>query len=150
MVGLGFLMAAVGVTSLWLRWKRRLFDARWLQRIVVSMAPAGFVALLSGWVTTEVGRQPFTVYGMLRTADSVSPIALPGIATSLAAFAVVYLTVFGAGFIFLLRIVSKMPERGEGGPDARTPIRSAGITPGPPAQAAHGTPVPEQHPAPAE
>ena len=150
MVGLGFLMFAVGAVSLWLRWKRRLFESRWLQRIVLAMAPAGFVALLSGWVTTEVGRQPYTVYGMLRTADSVSPIALPGIATSLAAFAVVYLLVFGAGFGFLLRIVGKTPERGESGPDARTPIRSAGISPGPPAQAAHGSPVPDQHPVPAE
>jgi cytochrome d ubiquinol oxidase subunit I len=67
---------------------------------MVVMAPAGFVALLSGWVVTEVGRQPFTVYGMLRTVDSVSPIDLPGVATSLAAFAIVYLIVFGAGFLF--------------------------------------------------
>ncbi len=146
MVGLGFLMFAVGVVALWLRWKRRLYESRWLQRVVLAMAPAGFVALLSGWVTTEVGRQPYTVYGMLRTADSVSPIGLPGIATSLAAFAVVYLLVFGAGFMFLLRIVGHMPERGESGPDARTPIRSAGISPGPPAQVAHGSPVPDQHP----
>jgi cytochrome d ubiquinol oxidase subunit I len=137
MVGLGFLMALVGFVSLWLRWKQKLFEARWLQWIVVAMAPAGFVALLSGWVTTEVGRQPFTVYGLLRTADSVSPIGLPGVATSLAAFGVVYLIVFSAGFLFLARLVLKQPERGEPGPDARTPTRAAGITPGPAAQAGH-------------
>jgi cytochrome d ubiquinol oxidase subunit I len=143
MVGLGFLMFAVGLLSLWLRWRRRLYESRWLQRIVVAMAPAGFIALLSGWVTTEVGRQPFTVYGLMRTAQSVSPIALPGIATSLAAFAVVYLLVFGSGFVFLMRLVGKMPETNEPGPDPRTPIRSAGISPGPPAHAVHGTPVPD-------
>ncbi len=142
MVGLGFLMAAVGAVSLWLRWKRKLFEARWLQWIVLAMAPAGFVALLSGWVTTEVGRQPFTVYGVMRTADSVSPIGTPGVAVSLAAFGVVYLTVFGAGFLFLARMVLKRPERGEGGPDASQPTRAHGITPGPPAQAAYGDPVP--------
>ena len=54
------------------------------------MGPAGLIALLSGWITTEVGRQPFTVYGLLRTADSVSPIGAPGVAVSLAAFVVVY------------------------------------------------------------
>lgn len=131
MVGLGFLMAAVGFVSLLLRHGGRIYEARWLQRIVVAMAPAGFVALLCGWMTTEVGRQPFTVYGLLRTFDSVSPIALPGIATSLAAFAVVYLIVFGAGFMFLLRIVSRPPIPGETGPHPAEPLRSAGITPGP-------------------
>jgi cytochrome d ubiquinol oxidase subunit I len=131
MVGLGFLMAAVGVAGLVLRRGGRFYKARWLQRIVVMMAPAGFVALLAGWVTTEVGRQPFTVYGLLRTTESVSPIALPGVATSLAAFAVVYLIVFGAGFTFLLRMVSKPPEFGEPGPTAAEPLRSHGLTPGP-------------------
>jgi cytochrome d ubiquinol oxidase subunit I len=71
------------------------------------------------------------VYGLLRTSESVSPIALPGIATSLAAFAVVYLIVFGAGFVFLLRMVARPPVPGESGPPRETPVRSAGITPGP-------------------
>ncbi len=150
MVGLGFLMAAVGAWSLWLRWRRRLYDSRWINLVVLFMAPAGFIALLSGWVTTEVGRQPFTVYGMLRTVDSVSPVGLPGVASSLAGFAIVYLLVFGAGFVFLLRLVTHRPEPGEQGPDPRQPIRSAGIHPGPPAHVAEGTPVPHQHPAPAE
>ncbi len=77
------------------------------------MAPAGFIALLSGWTVTEVGRQPFTVYGMLRTADSVSPIALPGVAVSLAGFAIVYFIVFGAGLVFLLRLMRSRPTVGE-------------------------------------
>lgn len=151
MVGLAFLMAGIGMWSLWLRYKRRLYDSRALQRVMLVMAPSGFVALLCGWITTEVGRQPYTVYGLLRTADSVSPIGLPGIAASMAGFAIVYFIVFGAGFVFLFRLVMKRPEAGEPGPDARLPVRSAGITPGVPAHLAHGTPVPVQTvPEPAE
>jgi cytochrome d ubiquinol oxidase subunit I len=130
MVALGFLMFGVGLASLWVRWKRRLYDTRWLQRIMVAMAPAGFVALLAGWTTTEVGRQPWTVYGMLRTADSMSPIGLPGVATALLGFVVVYLIVFGAGLMFLLRMVARSPIPEE--PDLpKVPVRSAGITPAP-------------------
>ncbi len=81
-------------------WRGRLYHSDWLLRVMVAMGPAGFVAVLAGWTVTEVGRQPFTVYGMLRTADSVSPIALPGVAASLAAFAMVYFIVFGAGLVF--------------------------------------------------
>ncbi len=136
MVGLGMLMALVGAVSLFLRWKKRLFQSAWLQRAVVAMAPSGFIALLAGWVTTEVGRQPYTVYGMLRTADSMSPIALPGVATSLAVFAVVYLIVYSAGFLILLRMMGKTPELGESGPRPADMVRTAGITPGP-AQGLH-------------
>ena len=93
------------------------------------MAPSGFIALLAGWTVTEVGRQPFTVYGLLRTADSVSPVGLPGVATSLAAFVAVYAIVFGAGFLFLLRLARRAPTVGETGPEPGVPIRSAGITP---------------------
>lgn len=131
MVGLGFLMFGVGVASLYYRARRRLYEARWLQRLVVLMAPSGFIALLSGWVVTEVGRQPYTVYGLLRTDQSHSPIGLPGVATSLAAFAVVYLIVFSAGFVFMLRLMRTPPVTGESGPPQGVPVRSAGITPSP-------------------
>jgi cytochrome d ubiquinol oxidase subunit I len=131
MAGLAFLMLLVGWVSLWLRWKRRLYETRPLMRVMVAMAPAGFIALLCGWVVTEVGRQPFTVYGLLRTADSNSPIALPGVATSLAAFAVVYLIVFGAGFLFLLKLMGRPPVPGETGPTPGQPTRTAGLTPAP-------------------
>ncbi|GAN77331.1 cytochrome ubiquinol oxidase subunit I [Acidisphaera rubrifaciens] len=131
MVGLGFLMFGVGLASLYYRARRRLYEARWLQRLVVLMAPSGFIALLSGWVVTEVGRQPYTVYGLLRTAQSHSPIGLPGVATSLAAFAVVYFIVFGAGLAFLLRLMRTPPATGESGPPQGVPVRTAGITPTP-------------------
>ena len=131
MVGVGLLMAAVGAASLWFRWRGRLYDHPWFQRVVLLMGPSGFVAILAGWVTTEVGRQPFTIYGLMRTSESVSPIGLPGIATSLAVFAVVYFLVFGAGTLILLRMMAHAPERGEAGPYPGTPTRTAGITPGP-------------------
>jgi cytochrome d ubiquinol oxidase subunit I len=133
MVGLGLLMAAVGLTGLVLRRGGRLYRAEWFQRLVRAMAPAGFVALLAGWVVTEVGRQPYTVYGLLRTDDSASPIGLPGVAVSLAAFAVVYLIVYGSGFAFLFRMMARPPVPGEGGPRPEQPTHAAGITPGPPA-----------------
>jgi cytochrome d ubiquinol oxidase subunit I len=86
------------------------------------MGPAGFVAVLAGWITTEVGRQPYTVYGLLRTADSVSPIAAPAVATSLAVFAIVYFAVFGTGVVYLLRLMAKAPTLDEPAPEPGTPV----------------------------
>ncbi|TGR94565.1 cytochrome ubiquinol oxidase subunit I, partial [Mesorhizobium sp. M2E.F.Ca.ET.209.01.1.1] len=71
MVGIGLLMLGMVVASWWLRWKGRLYDSVWYLRSCQLVAPLGFVAVLAGWTTTEVGRQPWTVYGLLRTADSV-------------------------------------------------------------------------------
>lgn len=71
------------------------------------MGPSGFVAVLAGWITTEVGRQPYTVYGLLRTSDSLSPIDAPAVAASLIAFIVVYFAVFGVGTFYLLRMMNK-------------------------------------------
>lgn len=113
MVGLGFLMLAVGMVSLWLRRKKALFHSKWFHRCCVAMAPTGFIAILCGWVTTEVGRQPYTVYGLLRTADSISPVNAAAVSVSLAAFVVVYFTVFGAGFFYLLRLMRKSPSKYE-------------------------------------
>lgn len=124
MVGLGVLMAALGIWSLWLRLRGRLYEARHFLTFAMAMGPAGFIAILAGWITTEVGRQPYTVYGLLRTAESVSPIAMPAVAASLAAFFVVYLGVFGAGAFYILRVVSRTPgESGRG--DALGPLRAA-------------------------
>ena len=135
MVGIGFAMLGLGAWSLWARVKRRLYESTWLQRAAILMGPSGFVAILAGWVTTEVGRQPYTVYGLLRTTQSVAPIAFAGVATSLAVFAVVYFVVFGSGVIILLRMMGHTPEAGESTPP-QLPIRTAGITPGP--AAVHG------------
>jgi cytochrome d ubiquinol oxidase subunit I len=129
MVGLGITMIGLGLWSLWHRWRGTLFTARWLQRAAVLMGPAGFVALLAGWFVTEAGRQPYTVYGLLRTADSVSPLGAPAVASSVAAFVIVYFAVFGAGIFYLLRMVGKPPQLREPEPEAGVPMRSAGITP---------------------
>ena len=129
MVGIGLLMALLGALTLFARLRRRLYDWRLLQRFAVAMGPMGFVAVLAGWITTEVGRQPYTVYGLLRTGQSASPLHAPAVAASLAAFAVVYFTVFGAGVFYLLRMMGEPPHAGESGLDEHGPIRAAGITP---------------------
>jgi cytochrome d ubiquinol oxidase subunit I len=127
MVAMGFAMAGIGLWSGLMRLRGALMEARWLQRAAVLMAPSGFLAVLAGWVTTEVGRQPWTVYGLLRTADSVSPLDAAAVGASLVAFFVVYLSVFGAGTIYVLRLMSKRPEAGID--ENIGPTRSAGITP---------------------
>ncbi|MCV2448294.1 MULTISPECIES: cytochrome ubiquinol oxidase subunit I [Paracoccus] len=130
MVGLGFAMLGLGLWSLFARWRGGLYDWRWLHRAALVMGPAGFVAVIAGWITTEVGRQPFTVYGLLRTAESHSPLAAPAVATSLIAFVVVYFFAFGAGIYYLLRLMAKPPQPDETEPPPQ-PQRAAGITPAP-------------------
>ncbi|MEW6631374.1 MAG: cytochrome ubiquinol oxidase subunit I [Pseudomonadota bacterium] len=131
MVGLGLLMVTLGFVSLYQRWRGRLYQTRWFHGFALAMGPAGFIAVLAGWITTEVGRQPFTVYGLLRTAQSVSPLAAPAVASSLIAFVLVYFAVFAAGAFYILRLMSQPPHPGEEGPREGDPIRAAGITPGP-------------------
>jgi cytochrome d ubiquinol oxidase subunit I len=126
MVALGFLMAALGLWSLIARARRKLFEWRWLQRFALIMGPSGFVAVIAGWITTEVGRQPWVIYGLLRTKDAVSPIAAPAVTGSLIAFVLVYFAVFGAGTWYIIRLMARAPEEGE---EPRSPIRTAGITP---------------------
>ncbi len=130
MVGIGFLMILVGVWSGFERLRGNLFQARWLQRLAVVMGPMGFVAVVAGWVVTEVGRQPWTIYGELTTAASASPIETPAVATSLLVFIVVYFIVFGAGTFYLLRLMGKTPDAGLDVGELG-PIRTSGITPGP-------------------
>ncbi|WP_162062661.1 cytochrome ubiquinol oxidase subunit I [Vibrio taketomensis] len=121
MVGIGFGMLFLGLTSLWLRKRKRLFDTQWFHRLCVVFGPAGFVAVLAGWITTEVGRQPYTVYGLLRTTESASPIDAAAVSVSLTAFVVVYFIVFGAGFFYLLRLMRKSPTRYEEALESRLP-----------------------------
>jgi cytochrome d ubiquinol oxidase subunit I len=131
MVGLGLLMVALGIAAFVLRLRGRLYDTPWLHRFAIAMGPSGLVAVTAGWIVTEAGRQPWTVYGLLRTADSVSPIGAPAVATSLAMFVVVYFVVFGAGIWLLLRLMGVPPHPAQEGPLEGTPIRTAGITPAP-------------------
>ncbi len=128
MVGLGFLMAGLGLWSLWARLRGRLYDSAVLHRFAVWMGPSGLVAVLAGWVTTEVGRQPWTIYGLLRTGESASPLAAPAVAVSLLAFVVVYFAVFGAGVVYILKLMAKPPVAHEPEPP-HIPQRGAGVTP---------------------
>ncbi len=128
MVGLGMLMFILGLFSLAARVRRRLYQWRPLHGFALLMGPAGFVAVIAGWVTTEVGRQPWVIYGLMRTKDAVSPIAAAGVTGSLIAFVIVYFTVFAAGTAYILRLMAQAPAEGETSP-SEAPIRTAGITP---------------------
>jgi cytochrome d ubiquinol oxidase subunit I len=110
MVGIGILMIATGLMALVLYFKKRLFDTRWFQLWCMALTPAGFIAVLAGWFVTEVGRQPWIVYGILRTQDATSPVSGTPIALSLAAFLITYVFVFGAGSYYILRLIGKGPD----------------------------------------
>jgi cytochrome d ubiquinol oxidase subunit I len=128
MVGLGTLMLTLGMWSLAARLAGKLYEWHWLKRFAVLMGPAGFIAVIAGWITTEVGRQPFTVYGLLRTAESASPLAAPAVGASLVAFVIVYFAVFGMGSWYLLKLMSRAPQPHEPEP-VHAPAHAAGVTP---------------------
>ena len=109
MVGIGMLMIATGIVALVLYFKKRLFDTRWFQYWCMAMTPAGFIAVLAGWFVTEIGRQPYIVQNVMRTAESASPVAGTSIAISLGAFIVVYGAIFGAGSYYIVKLVGKGP-----------------------------------------
>ncbi|MCZ3382105.1 cytochrome ubiquinol oxidase subunit I [Kosakonia sp. SOY2] len=113
MVGLGIVMAAAGMAGLVVRLRGRLWRARWLQRVMVLLAPAGFIAMLAGWLVTEAGRQPWTVYGLLRTSHSVAPVSPELVLGSLLVTVVVYIALFALGLWFLLKLMSRLPARHE-------------------------------------
>lgn len=110
MVGMGVLMLAVVVWSAWLRLRGRLFDSPAFLFVCNFMAPAGFVAVIAGWTVTEVGRQPWVVYGLLRTRDAVSP-SITGldVLLSLLLYIAVYAVIFSAGLYYLFRIARAGP-----------------------------------------
>src|SRR5690625_1522707 len=138
MLAMGVLMAALGLWSGYERWRGRLHESRWLHRAAIVMGPAGFIAVIAGWITTEVGRQPFVVFGHLRTAEGVSPIDAPAVEASLIAFIIVYFIIFGIGTWFILRLMHRPPDAGDG-LDQLGITRSAGITPAPSVRRQHRT-----------
>jgi cytochrome d ubiquinol oxidase subunit I len=113
MVGMGLLMLLLGALGLLLRLRSKLYDTRWFQRFALAMGPSGLIALLAGWITTEVGRQPWVVYGVLRTADATSPLSSQQVGTSLLIFIIVYFLVFGTGIYYMLKLMAKGPEVGD-------------------------------------
>jgi cytochrome d ubiquinol oxidase subunit I len=124
MVGLGLLMIALGVWALLLRREGRLYRTPLLLRFAVVMGPAGLIAILAGWFTTEIGRQPWVVYGLMRTADGVSAHSAGTLATTLTLFVVTYFFVFGVGSWYVLRLIAAGPAQTEvQGPDEGGPGR---------------------------
>ncbi len=131
MVGAGMAMLALGLWGLLARARGQLYRSRGLLRAALLMGPVGFIAVIAGWITTEVGRQPYTVYGLLRTAQSVSAIDAPAVGASLLAFIVVYFALFSAGIFYILRLMRKPPQAHEPELPRSEPIRAAGIMPSP-------------------
>ncbi|MGH8226371.1 MAG: cytochrome ubiquinol oxidase subunit I [Steroidobacteraceae bacterium] len=119
MVGLAVLMLLMVAASWWLKWRGTLYTSRGFLAVCELVSPIGFLAVLAGWITTEVGRQPWTVYGLLRTADSVTP-SLTGtdVAWSLAGYMVVYLIMYPVGVRHMMRLVQRGPTERTAQPDA--------------------------------
>jgi cytochrome d ubiquinol oxidase subunit I len=110
MVGCGLLMLGVVLWGGWLRWRKKLFDTPLFLRLSQAASGLGFIAVIAGWCVTEVGRQPWTVYGLLRTAISVSPsLTSSNVALSLSGYMLVYLLVFPWGLYLVLRIIRRGP-----------------------------------------
>jgi len=109
MVGIGMLMILTGAIALVLHLRKRLFDTPWFQYWCMALTPSGFIAVLAGWFVTEIGRQPYIIYGVMRTAEAVSPVGGKPIALSLAAFVITYGIVFGAGVYYIGRLIAKGP-----------------------------------------
>ena len=110
MVGLGMLMLLLALFGLWLRKGNRLYENKWFQRFALLMGPTGFIALLAGWFTTEVGRQPWVIYGVMRTKDALSPVSAEQVGLTLIIFVVVYCIVFGIGIYYMLKLMHKGPD----------------------------------------
>ena len=111
MVGIGLLLIATGFVGAFLWLRGRLFTTRWYLKAVGQFWPLGFIAIIAGWIVTEVGRQPWIVYGVLRTRDAISPIAAGTVATSLALFVLVYCVVFSIGIVYIYRLLKKGPKQ---------------------------------------
>jgi len=117
MVAMGLAMVALGVWGIAVWALKRIDRASLYHRALVLAAPSGFIAVLAGWISAEVGRQPYVVYGVLRTADAVSPVAAGTVAASLLFFMIVYAIVFSAGALYILRLMAKGPESEEAAPE---------------------------------
>ncbi len=135
MVGMGLIMLAVSWFGVWLRWRGKLDSTRWFLWVALLSFPTGFVAVLAGWFTAEVGRQPWVVYGLLRTKDAVTPsLATADVAFSLLAYIAVYAVIYSFGFYYNYRLLRDGPAAAEEGPGdstlARVPAVAMQAAPG--------------------
>jgi cytochrome d ubiquinol oxidase subunit I len=123
MAGLGMLMLLLGVLGAWVRWREQLYQDRRFLWFATAMGPTGLIALLAGWVTTEMGRQPWVVYGVMRTANAASHHSALALSAALLVFVVMYCAVFGTGISYLLKLMIQEPEPGTHLPDIEDPTR---------------------------
>ena len=123
MVGIGLLMIAAGLTGAFLWWRGRLFEARWYLWPAQHAWWIGFVAVISGWIVTETGRQPWAAHGILRTAEAASPLAAHTVATTLVLFVLVYGIVFASGIYYINRLIARGPQGHATEPPSGTPAR---------------------------
>jgi len=109
MGGVGVLMIVTGLAAAFLYVRKKLFTTRWFQLWCMALTPVGFIAVLAGWMVTEIGRQPYIVYSVLRTSETISPVPASSITFSLLAFIITYVLIFGAGSYYILRLIGKGP-----------------------------------------
>ncbi|PZQ47249.1 MAG: cytochrome ubiquinol oxidase subunit I [Micavibrio aeruginosavorus] len=127
MVGIGILMMLTAFTGALLFLCKKLYTAHWFHGWSALMMPSGFMAVLAGWFVTEVGRQPWTVYGVLRTSQSHSPVLPEYIAISLTIFIVAYIFIFGMGTYYILKLIGKGPQALADKDDKRETYGSHGV-----------------------
>jgi len=119
------IMFGLVVASLWLRWQGRLFITRWFLRALVIMTPAGIIATLAGWYTAETGRQPWAIWGVLRTADAVSPVPSGALLSTLIAFVLIYTVFITAFVVFTLRMIRRGPDAAPDQAEASGSLKNA-------------------------
>ena len=110
MVGLGLFMIAAAFVGAFLWWRGTLFETRWYLWIMSHCWWIGFISVIAGWITTEVGRQPWVVEGVLRTSDAVSPVPGNSVAVTLVLFVLAYGIVFSFGIYYINRLINRGPE----------------------------------------
>jgi cytochrome d ubiquinol oxidase subunit I len=141
MLAIGFFMIAASLYGAWLWWRSRLFATRWYLHVMAHAWWIGFVAVLSGWVVTESGRQPWIVQGLMRTADATSPVLAGAVLSTLALFVLVYGIIFSAGIYYINRLLAKgLDTDAPAAPSPQAPITAApaGRTPGSSGRVSHG------------
>jgi cytochrome d ubiquinol oxidase subunit I len=125
MYGLAIVMFAVGVASLWLRLRGRLFSSRWFLWMLVFMTPSGIIATLAGWYVAETGRQPWVIYGILRTVDAMSPVPAHALLSNLIAFVCVYAVFIIVFLTFTFRIIRRGPAEAPPHAEASGSLKNA-------------------------
>jgi cytochrome d ubiquinol oxidase subunit I len=125
MYGIAILMFAAATSSLWLRWKHRLYTTTWFLRFLIAMTPSGIIATLGGWYLAETGRQPWVIFGLLRTIDAVSPVPAQTLLATLIAFICIYAFFMAAFLFFVARIIRRGPDLAHAQADASGSLKNA-------------------------